>query len=388
MANPVILAAKLQLKRNELTSVKNKLKELFSKRDELAASVEGVETEEDLQAIETQADEIDAEIEENEKEKTKLEELIEGIEKEIEELSDKKPEGGNRTMPQNIEVRAAINAYVHSKGQERIGFTSVEGGALIPQELLALQKAPADVVNLQALINTKTVNSASGKYPVISKSDSKMNTVAELEKNPELAKPTFTEVNYDIDTYRGYIPVSQEVIDDAEYDVMGILAEEIADQELNTKNAAIATVLKTATAKSVTGLDGLKELLNKGIKKVYNVKIIVSASLYNELDKMKDNDGRYLLQRDITLDSGYRLFGKELVVLDDTMIGEQGGDLKAFIGDPKAFATFFDRKATSVKWIDNNIYGQMLASFIRFDVVKTDDKAGFYVTYTADALGA
>ena len=170
MANPVILAAKLQLKRNELTSVKNKLKELFSKRDELAASVEGVETEEDLQAIETQADEIDAEIEENEKEKTKLEELIEGIEKEIEELSDKKPEGGNRTMPQNIEVRAAINAYVHSKGQERIGFTSVEGGALIPQELLALQKA-TDVVNLQALINTKTVNSASGKYPVISKSE-------------------------------------------------------------------------------------------------------------------------------------------------------------------------------------------------------------------------
>ncbi len=154
-----------------------------------------------------------------------------------------------------------------------------------------------------------------------------MVTVAELEANPKLANPTIEEVDYKIETYRGYIPVSQEAIDDADYDITGLIAEEIADQELNTKNAAIAAILKTATPKSVTGLDGLKEVFNVSLKSVYAAKAVISSSLYNVLDTMKDNNGRYLLQDDITVASGKRLFGKEVVKLDDTMIGESEGDL-------------------------------------------------------------
>jgi len=89
------------------------------------------------------------------------------------------------------------------------------------------------------------------------------------------------------------------------------------------------------------------------------------------------------LQTDITVGSGKKLFGKEVVVLDDEVIGTLDGDLVGFVGDPKAFATLFDRKRASVKWVDNDIYGQLLAGFVRFDVVKTDVDAGFYVTYTA-----
>ncbi len=211
-----------------------------------------------------------------------------------------------------------------------------------------------------------------------------MTSVAELASNPELAKPTITEVPYDIETYRGYIPVSQEAIDDADYDVTGLIADEISDQELNTKNAAIATVLKTATAKAVTGFDGLKGVFNKDVKRVYNAKAIISASLFNELDITKDNSGRYLLQDDVTVKSGKRLFGHEVVVLDDDVIGTASGDLVGFIGDPKAFTTLFDRKKVSVKWVDNDVYGQLLAGFVRFDVEATDSEAGFYVTYTPE----
>lgn len=283
----------------------------------------------------------------------------------------------------NEEMREGIKGYIRSKGQERAGFTSVEGGALIPVEMLKPQEAPEDVIDLSKLVNVAKANSGAGKYPIIKKSGSKMISVAELALNPELAKPTITEVAYDIETYRGYIPVSQEVIDDADYDVTGMIAAEIADQELNTKNAAIATVLKSAPAKAVTGLDGIKALFNKDIKKVYAVKAVISSSLYNELDTLKDLDGRYLLQTDVTVESGKRLFGKEVIVLDDDVIGTADGDLVGFVGDPKAFATLFDRNRASVKWVDNDVYGQLLAGFVRFDVVATDTDAGFYVTYTA-----
>ncbi|MGA3598584.1 phage major capsid protein [Lysinibacillus agricola] len=387
--NPVLIGAKLNLKRSSLQGKEEELNAFLKKRDELAASVEGVESEEDLDGIEKEINKLEEEIKELDEQKSNLEDEIEQLETELEQSNRKSPaKGAKRNMTNQIETREAINEYVRTKGQTRAGFTSVEGGALIPEELLAPQQAPEDTIDLSKLVNIAKVNSGAGKYPVIKKSGSKMVSVAELQANPELAKPTIVEVPYDIETYRGYIPVSQEVIDDADYDVTGLIADEIADQELNTKNAAIATVLKTATAKAVTGLDGLKAVFNKDLKKVYNAKAVISSSLYNELDTLKDADGRYLLQTDITVASGKKLFGKEVVVLDDTVIGTADGDLVGFIGDPKAFATLFDRKRASVKWVDDSVYGQLLAGFVRFDVEKTDSDAGFYVTYTPQVKGA
>ncbi|RKJ24695.1 phage major capsid protein, partial [Butyricicoccus sp. 1XD8-22] len=254
-------------------------------------------------------------IEETEEEKSTLEKEIEELESELERSNQKKPKSrskelggkGNMDKEQLQEVRSAINAYVRSKGTEVRavdGFKLVDGGALVPEELLTPEKAVEDTVDLLQYVKRVPVKSSSGKYPVIKKSGSKMNTVAELEQNPELAKPTLSNVLYEIETYRGYIPVSQEVIDDADYDIVGLIDEEIRDQELNTRNFAISTVLKTAAAKTVANLDEIITLLNTGFKTAYQVKLYVSQSLFNELDLMKDGNGRYLLQDDITVASG------------------------------------------------------------------------------------
>jgi len=389
MPNPILIGAKLKLKRDALSALEGKLTDLLAKRSEFEAAIESAENDEDLSVIEQSMDDNDKDIETKEEEKTTLEEEIEELEKELETSNRKSPKKGvKRTMPTNIETREAINAYVRDKDQTRAGFTSVEGGALIPEELLAPKKELVDTVDLTQYVRTVPVNRGSGKYPIIKKSNGKMIAVAELAKNPELAKPTFVEVNYDIETYRGYIPVSQEAIDDTDYDVAGLIAEDIRDQDLNTKNAQIAAIFKSATPKAVTGLDGIVTLLNTGFKQVYTVKFYVSSSLFNELDLLKDGNGRYLLQDDITVASGKRIKGREVVVLDDDMIGSAEGDLVGFVGDAKEFCTLFNRKQASVKWTDNDIYGQLLAGFVRFDVEKVDDQAGYYITYTSEVAGA
>lgn len=389
MPNPILIGAKLKLKRDALSALEGKLTDLLTKRSEFEAAIESAESDEDLSVIEQSMDDNDKDIETKEEEKTTLEEEIEELEKELETSNRKSPKKGvKRTMPTNIETREAINAYVRDKDQTRAGFTSVEGGALIPEELLAPKKELVDTVDLTQYVRTVPVNRGSGKYPIIKKSNGKMIAVAELAKNPELAKPTFVEVNYDIETYRGYIPVSQEAIDDADYDVAGLIAEDIRDQDLNTKNAQIAAIFKSAAPKAVTGLDGIVTLLNTGFKQVYTVKFYVSSSLFNELDLLKDGNGRYLLQDDITVASGKRIKGREVVVLDDDMIGSAEGDLVGFVGDAKEFCTLFNRKQASVKWTDNDIYGQLLAGFVRFDVEKVDDQAGYYITYTPEVAGA
>ncbi|MEK4283227.1 phage major capsid protein [Ureibacillus sp. FSL K6-0165] len=398
MPNPILIGAKLNLKRSALKAVEGELQTLLNKRNELEAAVNEAQTEEELATLENEVNENESAIEAKENEKSQLEEEIQQLENELERSNAKVPTNrskenggkGNMDKEQLKELRSAINAYIRTKGAEVRaveGFKLVDGGALVPEELLTPEKAPEDVVDLLQYVKRVPVNSASGKYPVISKSGSKMSTVAELEANPELAKPTISEIPYSINTYRGYIPVSQEVIDDADYDIVGLIDEEIRDQELNTRNAAIAAVLKTAKPKTVSSLDELITLLNTGFKTAYQVKLYVSQSLFNVLDLMKDNNGRYLLQDDVTVASGKRLKGKEIVVLDDEIIGDAAGDLKAFIGDAKAFCKFFDRKQVSVKWVDNNIYGQLLAGFVRFDAQKADENAGYYVTYE-DAPGA
>ncbi|EMF0325229.1 phage major capsid protein [Enterococcus faecium] len=275
----------------------------------------------------------------------------------------------------------SINQFIRTKGEKRDGLTTVGAEAVIPVDRITKpEKQPETVVDLRQHVGRVPVTTGTGSYPILRANKNKMTSVAELIKNPELAKPEFTKVNYEIATYRGYIPVSQEALDDSDIDLGGLVAEHIQRQSLNTSNAEIAKKLQTATAKTVTDIDGLKDIVNVTIDPAYNVKFIASQSFFNELDKMKDNDGRYLLQQDVTVASGYKLLGREVVVMADDVIGTAAGNKVAFVGDPSLFVKFFDRQQASVRWVDNDVYGQLLAGFVRFDVEVADTAAGFYVT--------
>ena len=372
-----------------LEELRNKDEEFKTRSEDLEASIAEAKTEEELETVEAAINELEEEKAEHEEDKRKLEEEIEELEEELRELNDKAPknneeERGNAKM-NKTELRSAINEFIRTKGKSRRddveGFKVIDGGALVPEELLTPEKEPQDTVDLQKYVRTIKVNRGSGKLPILKHSDGRMVTVEELEKNPELAKPQVADVSYDIDTYRGYIPVSQEVIDDADYDIVGFIEDDIKGQDLNTRNHAIAQILKSADAETVTGLDGIITLINTGFKNAYNIKVFVSKSLFNELDLLKDNNGRYLLEDDITVPSGKRIRGKEVVVLDDTVIGENDGDLVGFVGDAKAYCAFFDRKQTYVKWVNHDIYGEMLAGFRRFDAQPVHADAGKYITF-------
>lgn len=301
-------------------------------------------------------------------------------------LIDKKDKEEKRSMEVILDDKKetytrSINQFIRTKGEKRDGLTTVGAEAVIPVDRITKpEKQPETVVDLRQHVGRVPVTTGTGSYPILRANKNKMISVAELAKNPALANPEFTKVNYEIATYRGYIPVSQEALDDSDIDLGGLVAEHIQRQSLNTSNAAIAAKLQEAPAKAVTTIDDLKDIVNVAIDPAYAVKFIASQSFFNELDKMKDNDGRYLLQQDVTVASGYKLLGREVVVMADDVIGKTAGDKVAFVGDPSLFVKFFDRQQASVRWVDNDVYGQLLAGFVRFDVEVADTAAGFYVT--------
>jgi len=391
MHKSLILGARMRNKADKVVELEESIEEL-NKRSELeAAKLEQAGTEEEVSEVEKNLEKIQKELDEKEEEKEQLEKEIEDLKKQVEEINRKAPTYPKKEEQrggQKLEQRDAIAKYIRS-GQTRdiVGLKTTDSGsaALIPTEVLKPHFVNKTRNPLLDLVKRVKVNSGGGKYPVIKKSDAKMSSTDELKANPELTKPNITDVTYSIKTYRGYIPVSQEMIDDADYDIMEIVEEEVFNQGENTELSLVAEVLKTATPADATGFDGIKDIYNKKLKPIYKASIVVTQSMFAALDKVKDKNGNYMLQPDVTSPTGYSFGGKTIYTVDDTVFGSER-DMKFFIGDIAEFVGLFDRSQVSVKWVNNDIYGQLLGLFIRLDVKKVDEAAGFFGTYT-DAVG-
>ena len=383
MNKSLIYGARMRAKASKVVELEEAIEELNERSAIEAEKLDRAETEEEVSTVEKSLEDIQKELEEKQAEKAKLEEEIEELQKQVDEQNRKAPTypDGEQRGGKKLEKREAVISYIRSLGQKRDGVKTTDVGAIIPKEVLQPQKTPERQNPLLNLVHVVKVTSGSGSYPVLKKSNRKMTEVGELEENPDLGKTKITEVDYKIKTYRGELPLSREAIDDAQYDLIGILQDDIQDQDEQTKLAIVADVLKTAKAVNASGYDGLKDILNTKISSVYKKSLVVTDSMFNALDKVKDKTGRYMLQTDITSPTGYSFSGKTIYPVDDTLLGQEG-DMKYFIGDVEYFLTLFDRMELSVNWEDNHRFGKNLASYLRFDIKKTDEDAGVFGTYT------
>ncbi|MDW4396792.1 phage major capsid protein [Staphylococcus saprophyticus] len=317
-----------------------------------------------------------------------IEKVEEPTEEELEEEKDKKKkEGAKRSMAklnQNKETNEEIlgfEQYMKSKGAKRDNVKSDDVGVTIPEDIKYIpEKEVKTVQDLSELVQKTSVSTASGKYPILKRANAKFNTVAELEKNPELARPEFETVNWEVETYRGSIPISQEALDDSVANLTAIVSENINEQKINTLNEKIGDVLKAFNPTSISDVDDLKAIINVKLDPGYDRQIICTQSFYQKLDTLKDGNGRYLLQDSIINTAGNTVLGMNVTVVRDDLLGENG-DALAFIGDVKRGVLFADRTDVSVQWIENEIYGKYLMGAFRFDVKQADKNAGFFVTF-------
>lgn len=322
------------------------------------------------------------------------EEVEEPTDEDLEEEKKKKEkEGAKRDMPKlgdqtetNEEV-LAFEQYMKSKGAKRDNVKSDDVGVTIPEDIqYKPEKEVNTVQDLSQLVQKTSVNAPSGKYPILKRANAKFNTVEELEKNPALARPEFNMINWEVATYRGAIPISQEALDDSVVNLTSIVKENINEQKINTLNEKIGGVLKQFNPTTVSDVDDLKEIVNVKLDPGYDRQIICTQSFYQKLDTLKDGNGRYLLQDGIVATAGNTVLGMNVTVVRDDLLGKNG-DALAFIGDVKRGVLFADRTDVSVQWIENEIYGKYLMGAFRFDVKQADKNAGYFVTFEDESAG-
>lgn len=392
----LMIQKKIDSKRSELSEMETRFKKITERENELTRALEEAKTDEEVDTVDKSVDDLEAEKEKLEKERDELNDEIKKLEDELAALNDKsgddsQPKEGDeermKSYKQN-EVRSAVDTFIRTKGQTREGLKSVDADVVIPEEIIySPEKEVKTVTNLAELVTKTKVSTASGKYPILKRASARLNSVPELEANPLLAKPEFEQIDWSVETYRGAIPISQESIDDAAVDLVGIVSENAQEQKINTTNYAISEVLKTFTAKTVTDTDDIKAILNVSLDQAYERNAVVSQSFLQWVDTLKDADGQYILHRDITSPSGTSLFGIKLEVVNDELLGA-AGEAHAFLGDLKRGVLFTDRVDITARWVDNEIYGQYLQIGTRFDVKKADEKAGYFLTFTPAPAGA
>src|SRR5699024_8871889 len=230
--------------------------------------------------------------------------------------------------------------------------------------------------NLDQYVTVKNVQNGSGKYPVVRQSQvAALPEVEELAANPELAVKPFFQLAYDIKTHRGYFKISREAIEDSKIDVL---------KNVRPVEDGATTKLPSHT---VSSLDDIKDAININLLPNYEHNVaIVSQSAYATIDKLKDNQGNYLLQPDIKEASAKRLLGARVVILPDEMLGEDGANT-VVIGNLKYAITLFNRSQYQAAWTDYMHFGECLMVAVRQDARLLDHKAAIVLTLDGVADG-
>lgn len=283
------------------------------------------------------------------------------------------------------EIREAPTAspYLDSNVDEN-------GGLIIPQDIQTMinEYKRAYPFNFQELVTSETVSYRSGKrvFEKLAESTPWLE-IEEWDTIPEVEAPTFEQKEYSIKDYAGILPIPKRMLQDTDAALMATVARYIGRKTLITRNAVILEKLNEvyAVKANLTDIDSMKDVLNVELDLAFvaGAKIITNQDGFNYLDKLKDSDGEYVLQDDVTVGTGKSLLGKEVVVVPNREMPSDAGQAPIFIGDLKEVILFFDRGVYEITGTE--IGGK---SFQRnsYDI-RVIDRFGVEVWDTAGAVG-
>nr|WP_315293451.1 phage major capsid protein [Mammaliicoccus lentus] len=376
-------------KRKEaLKYVESDLKKAKELRDEVKSFDEQIaEKEEDLQLLEDLEGEKSKDDPNNNKQ-SEDDEDDNSSEDEGNESEKRSHKRNNPKSPKNNGViqRSVSDAVANFRKylitQNTRSVKTTDEGVLVPEEISTkIEDFTDELEALDKLVDVRNVKTPIGKFPVRTDETKKagLPTVQELEESPELGLRKLGEQKYEINTHRGLLKVSWEALDDG-VEVENIIVEELAEEITATKNGKILNALKGLTPKTVTTIGEIKTILNVELKKRYAKEFVVSTDVYDKLDQMKDKNGRYLLQESITSATGYRMFGKDVRVIDKEVIGEN----TMFVGSLKDAVVLFLRKQLLVNYEVWNQYGKVFSPILRLDARLKNKQAVVKVDFQVD----
>ena len=270
------------------------------------------------------------------------------------------------------------------------------GGLTIPDDIqYAIHKLVRQFATLQNLVNVESVTTMTGSRTYEKLSD--ITPMSDLDDEttaiPDMDDPELTLIKYAIHRYAAIQTVTNSLLKDTVENILAWLSDWVAKKVTVTRNAKIIEAMgKPAKKPSIANFDDIKDLENKTLDPALmpSASFVTNQSGYNVLSKVKDAQGRYMLQRDVTQPDVYRLDGKTITVIADKWLPDISGAHPLYYGDLKQGITLYDREHMSLLStnigagaFEHDLYKVRVID--RFDVEVIDDGAWATASFKAVA---
>lgn len=286
--------------------------------------------------------------------------------------------------------------------------SSVDGGYTVPEDVLTdVEKLREAEFSLEQLVSVESVSTMSGRRTFKKRSQQTgFSKVGEGGKIGAKATPQYSVLNYNIEKYAGYYPVTNELFEDSDANIYSDLVSWIAGDSRATRNNLIIEAINTKTAVALAGLDDIKKALNVTLGQAFKSTsvIVTNDDGLQYLDTLKDADEKYVLSASpadpmkLVLCAGATTI--PVKVVPNAVLKTTENKVPFIIGDLKEGIKLFDRKKLNVVASNVAVVGSgdealnayeedltILRGIEREDVVVRDAEAfvNGYITVTASA---
>lgn len=294
--------------------------------------------------------EIEKRIFENEKESAQLnDEDVANIEKNIANKKEDKDEEKSSTKAFATAVKNMVDKTLNEGVAESGGYT-------VPEDIVTkVERLRETKESLIDLVTVKKVKTNKGQETFKKRSQiTGFTSIGEGGKIPKTGKIQFSRIKWEINKYGGYMPVTNELLEDSDEDIESFMTEWLADESRVTRNNIILAVIALKAQTKFEGLDDIKKAFNVTLGSTFKPtsKLITNDDGLQYLDTLKDENGRYLLQPNPANPMELRLCAGSTIIpiktYSNSTIPTKGNKIPMIAGDLKEAIKFYDRRQISL----------------------------------------
>lgn len=288
---------------------------------------------------------------------------VDALQKEFETLErvEKSKKAGVPTEGQEQKEEKAMDAVKAFADAVRARFkdlnegTPAEGGYTVPEDISTrINTLREEHFSLASLIERETVTTNTGRRTYKKRAQhTGFTAVGEGGKIGKTSAPTFSVIEYAIKKYAGYMPVTNELLEDSDAAITSMMTEWLAQDTVATENAQILAKIKEKDATALSGIKDIKKAVNVTLAAFAgSVVIVTNSDGLQYLDTLEDKNGRPLLSPDpvkpmeLYLSVGVRRI--PVTVMPNDVLPTDTTKIPCIIGDLYEYLKEFDRKGLTL----------------------------------------
>lgn len=288
----------------------------------------------------------------------------------------------------------AVRALIKNKGL--VEGVDEDGGYTVPEDVQTAVNKWAEV-SYSLLTDIDVVNVTTNKGARTYQKRGDADVFTDLDENGaitnEITAPKFERITYTIQDRAGFMPVSNDLVNDSDANIMSIVSDWLGRANVATSNAKILGIITAKDQAVINGINGIKEIVNVTLGQAYKgaAKIITNDDGLNYLDTLVDKNGRPMLNADPTDSARLQLRCGTVVVpikvLPNKILASNGTKVPFIVGDLKAGIRKWDRQSMSLKASDVATIGNfnayamnmtLVRAILRDDYTEMDSEAYVY----------